>query len=139
PKADVPVVQLSIQSPLGPEHHLRLGRALAHLRAEDVLVMATGSFTHNLRALDRRRLEGPEPQWSVEFGDWIHAALTDGRTADLLAYRTKAPHAVQAHPTDDHFLPLFAGLGAGGEGAKAERLHRSATFGSLRMDTYAFD
>ena len=138
PSADVPVVQLSIQSPLGPEHHLKLGRAVAALRNEDVLVVGTGSFTHNLRALDRRRLDGPEPQWSVEFCDWVHAALTEGRIADLLAYRALAPHAVQAHPTDDHFLPLFAGLGAGGEGAKAEGLHRSATFGSLRMDTYAF-
>jgi 4,5-DOPA dioxygenase extradiol len=138
PQADIPVVQLSIQSPLGPEHHLRLGRALSPLRNEDILVMGTGSFTHNLKALDRGRLDGPEPQWSREFSDWIHTALTEGRTSDLLAYRRLAPHAAQAHPTEDHFLPLFAGLGAGGEGAKPERLHKSTNFGSLRMDTYAF-
>ncbi|HEX3484482.1 MAG TPA: class III extradiol ring-cleavage dioxygenase [Micropepsaceae bacterium] len=138
PQADVPIVQLSIQSPLGPAHHFKLGRALAALRKEDVLVIGTGSFTHNLRALDRRQMDGLEPAWSVAFSDWIHAALTEGRTADLLSYRTLAPHAVQAHPTDDHFLPLFAALGAGGEGAKPERLHKSATFGSLRMDDYAF-
>lgn len=138
PSADIPVVQLSIQSPLGPEHHLRLGRALAALRNEDVLAVGTGSYTHNLRTMTRGQLDAPEPQWCREFSDWIHAGLTEGRTSDLLAYRKLAPHAVQAHPTDEHFLPLFVGLGAGGEGAKAERLHRSTTFGSLRMDAYAF-
>jgi 4,5-DOPA dioxygenase extradiol len=138
PKADIPVVQLSIQSGLGTEHHLKLGRALEPLRREDVLVVGTGSYTHNLRMMDRSRLDGPEPQWSREFADWIHAALMEGRTSDLLAYRGLAPHGAQAHPTEDHFLPLFVGLGAGGEAAKPERLHRSATFGSLRMDAYAF-
>ena len=138
PAADIPVVQLSIQSTLGPEHHFKLGRALSALRHEDVLVVGTGSFTHNLRSMARGLLEAPEPPWTHEFSDWIHAALTEGRVSDLLAYRRLAPHAVQAHPTDEHFLPLFAGFGAGGEGAKAERLHKSATFGTLRMDAYAF-
>jgi 4,5-DOPA dioxygenase extradiol len=138
PGADIPVVQLSIQSALGPEHHYRLGRALAALRTEDVLVAGTGSFTHNLRTMARGQLDAPEPAWSREFSDWIDAGLTEGRISDLLAYRRLAPHAAQAHPTDEHFLPLFVGLGAGGEGAKAERLHRSTTFGSLRMDAYAF-
>jgi 4,5-DOPA dioxygenase extradiol len=138
PSADIPVVQLSIQSRLGPEHHLRLGRAVAALRNEDVLVIGTGSYTHNLRTMVRGQLAAAEPQWCREFSDWIHASLIEGRIADLLAYRRLAPHAVQAHPTEDHFLPLFTGLGAGGEGTTAERLHKSTTFGSLRMDAYAF-
>jgi 4,5-DOPA dioxygenase extradiol len=138
PSADIPVVQLSIQSALGPEHHLKLGRALAALRSEDVLIAATGSFTHNLRSMARGQLAAPEPAWTSEFCDWIHAALSEGRISDLLAYRGSAPHAVQAHPSEEHFLPLFVGLGAGGEGTKATRLHRSTTFGSLRMDAYAF-
>jgi 4,5-DOPA dioxygenase extradiol len=138
PNADIPVVQLSIQTPLGPEHHVRLGEALAPLRAEDVLIIGSGSFTHNLRAMDRGRLNGPEAAWSREFSDWIHAGLNEGRLADLVAYRSLAPHGAQAHPTEDHFMPLFVALGAGGADAKAERLHESATFGSLRMDAYAF-
>ena len=138
PDADLQVVQLSIQTPLGPEHHLKLGRALAPLRGQDVLIAATGSFTHNLRAMDRSRLDAPEPAWSQQFSEWIHTALIQRRTKDLLAYRRLAPNAVQAHPREEHFLPLFAGLGAGGEGAKPERLHKSTTFGSLRMDCYAF-
>jgi 4,5-DOPA dioxygenase extradiol len=136
--ADVPVVQLSIQTALGPEHHVRLGQALAPLRAENVLVLGSGGFTHNLRSLDWSGIDAPEPSWTAEFSDWVHAALLEGRTADLLAYRTRAPHGARAHPSEDHFLPLFVALGAGGEGATRKRLHKSTTYGGLRMDAYAF-
>jgi 4,5-DOPA dioxygenase extradiol len=139
PRADIPVAQLSIQSPLGPAHHVRLGRALTALRNEDVLVLASGSFTHNLRTMSRGRLDAPEPAWSQEFSDWVHRALVEGRTGDLVAYRRLAPHAAVAHPEDDHFMPLFVALGAGGDAPKAARLHRSTTYGSLRMDAYAFE
>lgn len=138
PEADVPVVQLSVQSELGPEHHLKLGAALAHLRGEDVLVLGTGGFVHNLRNLNRSRIDAPEPPWVREFSDWVHAALTQGRTADLVQYLKLAPHAAMAHPEEEHFLPLFVALGAGGAKAKAKRLHQSTTFGTLRMDAYAF-
>ena len=100
PSADIPVVQLSIQSRLGPEHHLRLGRAVAALRNEDVLVIGTGSYTHNLSTMARGQLAAAEPQWCREFSDWIHGGLIEGRISDLLAYRRLAPHAVQAHPTE---------------------------------------
>ncbi len=138
PEADVPVVQLSVQSPLGPEHHMKLGGALAPLRGEDVLVLGTGGFVHNLRNLNRSRIDAPEPPWVREFSDWVHAALTQGRTADLVNYLKLAPHAGMAHPEEEHFLPLFVALGAGGAKAKAKRLHQSTTFGTLRMDSYAF-
>lgn len=138
PEADVPVVQLSVQSALGPDHHVKLGAALARLRGEDVLVLGTGGFVHNLRPLNRSRIEAPEPPWVREFSDWVHAALTQGRTADLVRYLKLAPHAAMAHPEEEHFLPLFVALGAGGPTAKAKRLHQSTTFGTLRMDAYAF-
>lgn len=138
PEADVPVVQLSVQCDLGPDHHVKLGRALAPLRSEEVLVLGTGGFVHNLRTMDRGRLDGPEPPWVREFSDWVHAALSEGRTADLTQYLKLAPHAAMAHPEEEHFLPLFVALGAGGPTAKAKRLHQSTTFGSLRMDAYAF-
>jgi 4,5-DOPA dioxygenase extradiol len=138
PDADIPVVQLSLQPHLGPAHHLKLGRALAPLSAEGILVMGSGSFTHNLRTMARGRLDAPEPEWSRAFSSWVHAALRDGRTGDLVRYRELAPGAVIAHPTDEHFLPLFVAMGAGGEGAEVRRLHASTTFGSLRMDAYAF-
>jgi 4,5-DOPA dioxygenase extradiol len=137
PKHDIPVVQLSIQSRLGPAHHLQLGRAISGLR-DNCLILCTGSFTHNLRLLDRSGLNAPEAPWVRDFSEWIHAALVEQRTEDLINYRRLAPFAVQAHPDDDHFMPLFVARGAGGDGASVHRLHSSTTFGTLRMDAYAF-
>lgn len=137
PAHDIPVVQLSIQSRLGPAHHLQLGLAISSLR-DNCLILCTGSFTHNLRLLNRSGLNAPEPPWVHDFSAWIHAALLEQRSEDLVNYRRLAPFAVQAHPDDDHFMPLFVAVGAGGNGASARRLHSSTTFGTLRMDAYAF-
>ena len=138
PAADVPVVQLSLLDGAGPDAHLRLGAALRPLREAGVLVMGSGGFTHNLRDLDWRNPQAPEAGWVTEFCDWMHAALTEGRADDLLAYRSRCPHGVRSHPTEDHILPLFVALGAGGPEARAERLHASRQFGALRLDAYAF-
>jgi 4,5-DOPA dioxygenase extradiol len=136
PDADIPVVQLSVQSRKGAAHHIALGRAIARLRNDNVLVMGSGGFVHNLR---RVSFQGSlEPDWSVEFADWMHERLTAGDEMALADYRTLAPHADLAQPSEDHFMPLFVALGAGGEKPKATRLHTSATFGSLRMDAYGF-
>ena len=135
PDADIPVLQLSVQSGSTPAHHIALGRALAPLRDEDVLILGSGGFVHNLRALDRLDMSAPEPAWSAAFGDWLLAALIERRDGDLADYRRLAPEAARAHPTQEHLMPLFVAYGAGGQ---ATRLHRSATFGSLRMDAYSF-
>ena len=137
PEADIPVVQLSVQSYLGPGHHLGLGRALAPLTSEDVLIIGSGSFTHDLSSW-RGHAGQAEPEWVTQFADWFDRALTEGRTPDLLAYRDLAPHAARNHPTEEHLLPLFVALGAAGPGAQAEHLHASNTYGVLRMDAYAF-
>jgi 4,5-DOPA dioxygenase extradiol len=137
PAADIPTIQLSVQSTLSTEHHIMLGRALAPLREDGVLVMGSGGFVHNLRALDRR-LEAPEPEWCSTFAAWVHQALVEGREDDLKNYRKLAPDAVHAHPTEEHFMPLFVACGAGGAKPNVRRLHASVTFGSLRMDAYAF-
>ncbi len=137
PDADIPVLQLSVQTHLGPAHHLAIGRALAPLAAEDVLVLASGSFTHDLSSW-RTQAGKAEPDWVTAFADWFDAALHDHRTKDLLDYRARAPFAVKNHPTDEHLLPLYVALGAGGEGAPVERLHASNTYGILRMDAYRF-
>lgn len=142
PEHDIPVLQLSVQSRLGPGHHVQLGRALAALREQNILIVASGSFTHNLRALQRYNA-GPEPEWVTQFADWMHEAIMAGRTCDLVSYRRLAPYAVENHPTDEHLLPLFVALGAagGGEGIapKATRIHQSTDLGILRMDSYRFD
>ena len=135
PDADVPVLQLSVQTELGPEHHLRVGKALAPLIEDGVLILGSGSFTHDLSS---GRLGKEEPDWVSSFAEWMHAALVEGRTGDLLDYRAKAPFAARNHPTEEHLLPLFVALGAGGQGATAERIHSSVEHGVLRMDAYRF-
>lgn len=138
PEADIPVAQISIQSDLGPAHHVRLGEALQPLRDEGVLIMASGGATHNLRELSTQRGNPVPQQWTVEFNEWLARALTEGRTDDLVGYRDRAPHAVRNHPTDEHLIPLFVALGAGGA-KPARRLHSSISSGVISMDAYRFD
>ncbi|MHA1600895.1 MAG: DODA-type extradiol aromatic ring-opening family dioxygenase [Alphaproteobacteria bacterium] len=138
PDADIPVAQISIQTRLGPARQLAVGRALAPLRDEGVLIMGSGTVTHNLAEFRGQALDAPPPDWVTEFADWTHAVLSEGRTDDLLNYRAMAPHADRNHPTEEHFLPLITALGAGGPEARAERVHASTTFGVLAMDAYAF-
>ncbi len=136
PAADVPVFQVSVQSRLGPAHHFQLGRVLAPLRErDDVLVIGSGSFTHNL---SRLRPGGEEPADTTAFADWMDSAIRDRRCCDLLTYRTLAPGAVANHPTEEHLFPLFVAMGVAGREAQAERLHSGGMYGALRMDAYAF-
>ncbi len=137
PDADIPVVQLSVQSQLGPGHHLEVGRAIAPLAREGVLIIASGSYTHDLSSW-RGQAGMAEPEWVTDFADWFDEALTGGHACDLLAYRRLAPNAQRNHPTEEHILPLFVALGAAGADVAAERLHSSNTYGVLRMDAYAF-
>ena len=138
PQADIPVLQLSVQPHLGPLHHLRVGRALAPLRRQGVLIIGSGSLTHDLSEFRGHGPNDPAPDWVNAFADWFHSALTTDRTEDLLDYRRQAPFAVKNHPSEEHLLPLYAALGAAGESTRAERLHASATYSILRMDVYAF-
>jgi 4,5-DOPA dioxygenase extradiol len=139
PKADIPVVQLSIQSALGPSHHFKLGRAIGTLRATGVLIVGSGSYTHNLSEFfhaDARKVE--EPEWVSAFSDWFDKALMENRTDDLLNYRQIAPDAERNHPTEEHLLPIFVALGASGDPHETLRLHSSSDRGILRLDAYAF-
>ena len=136
PQADLPVVQVSIQPQDGPEGALRLGRALAPLRGEDVLIAASGALTHGLPDFDPRRADAPLPH-VVAFTEWARQAIAAGDLEALLDYRARAPGAVRNHPEEEHLLPLYVAIGAGGlEGA--ERLHDSYTHGILAMDVYRF-
>lgn len=138
PDADIPVVQLSVQTRLGPEHHYRLGQLLAPLRSEGVLIVGSGSFTHDLSSFRASggRIDAPELDWVNAFAEWMSAALQEDRIDDLLHYRSRAPHAARNHPTEEHLLPLYVALGAGA--GPARQLHSSTTYGILRMDAFAF-
>jgi 4,5-DOPA dioxygenase extradiol len=136
PDADIPVVQLSLQTPLGPRHHLRLGEALRPLRSEGVLLLASGGASHNLRELQRDGGNNPPPAWVSEFGEWLAQRTQAGDVDELLDYRMRAPHAARNHPTEEHFLPFFVALGS--RSSSAKRVHSSTTFGALAMDAYEF-
>jgi 4,5-DOPA dioxygenase extradiol len=138
PEADIPVVQISIQAHLGPAHHLQVGRALASLRQEGVLIVGSGSFTHDLSRFRGQALGAAEPPDVASFAGWMAQALAESRVCDLLMYRGRAPFAVENHPSEEHILPLFVALGAAGPTPRVEPLHRSTTYGILRMDAYAF-
>src|SRR3546814_3110771 len=141
PDADVPVVQLSIASHASPEWHYALGQALVPLRDEGVLIVGSGSITHNLRALFSARLpiDAPAPAWVSDFTGWVAERMAAGAVDDVLHSVERAPHGRDNHPTPDHILPLFVAMGAGGAPFEATRLHHSVTYGLLAMDVYAFD
>lgn len=139
PGADIPVAQLSIQPEKDPAWHIALGRALRPLRGQGVLVIGSGSISHNLRATFRHPQNEPAPEWVTEFCDWIGAKIKAGDLEALSAYRARAPHAAQNHPTDEHLLPLFAALGAADRIDSAVRINRVMTHGMLAMDAWLFD
>ena len=140
PDADIPVLQLSVQPKADPAHHLAVGRALAPLRDENILIIGSGSFTHNLGEVFTPRgmaaADAPAKDWMNEFRDWMDERLKAGATDDLVHYRTRAPQAVRNHPTDEHLLPLYVAIGAGG--APVERVHYSHQYGALALDAYRF-
>ncbi|MEU3303357.1 MULTISPECIES: dioxygenase family protein [unclassified Streptomyces] len=109
PGADIPVLQVSMPT-LDPQRLLEIGRRLAPLRDEGVLIVGSGFFTHNLAAL--RHTGGTVPGWSAEFDDWGQRALAAADVDALLDFERKAPAGRLAHPRTEHFAPLFVTLGA---------------------------
>lgn len=138
PAADIPILQLAVQPHLDAAHHYAMGLALAPLAADGILVMGSGSATHNLRALDRGRHD-TVAEWAQRFDDWLVAAVEAGDVVSLLDWKRQAPLARMAHPTDEHFLPLFVAMGAAGDNVSGRTLHRSFTHGALSMSSFAFE
>jgi len=140
PDVDVPVLPLAFPPDWSPARLFALGQALAPLRAEGVLVLASGSITHNLRMVfgaARPPADAPEVPQSAAFRDWFAARSAAADWPALLDYRAQAPHAALMHPSDEHLLPWYVAAGAGHEGP-ALRVHDSLTYGCLGMDAYAF-
>jgi 4,5-DOPA dioxygenase extradiol len=111
PLGDVPVLQLSMPTH-DPDRLLEIGGRLRALREEGVLVIGSGFMTHGIRSITRQMLTGAVPAWSSDFDAWAAEALARGDVAELAAFRTRAPGMPDAHPTPDHYLPLFITLGA---------------------------
>jgi 4,5-DOPA dioxygenase extradiol len=135
PKADVPVVQVAVQTALGTRHHVEVGRALAPLAQEGVLIIGSGHMTHNLRD----RGNGGIAAYAKNFQDWVKQRIDAHALDELADYRRLSPDGVRAHPTDEHFMPLFFALGAAPANYKPERLYDGIETGALAMDAYRFD
>ncbi|MGC5701094.1 dioxygenase [Pseudomonas sp. NFXW11] len=135
PQADIPVVQLSLPSRQGPALQTRIGQALASLRDQGVLLIGSGSITHNLRELDWHAGPDSVEPWAQAFRDWMIDKLAANDQEALHHYRQLAPHAVRSHPSDEHLLPLYFARGAGGDFSLA---HQGFTLGALGMDIYRF-
>jgi 4,5-DOPA dioxygenase extradiol len=141
PKADVPIVPLSlVPSEAAPAMHWAIGQALAPLTRQGVLILGTGSLTHNLSlALGGGRIEDrTETAECAAFRDWVWQRTQARDWSALLEYRQQAPHAALMHPTDEHWLPFYVPAGAGGRHAAPVRIHAGVTYGCLAMDAYAF-
>lgn len=138
PDAIVPVVQLSVQPQLSLSHHLAVGRALEPLRHQNVLILGSGSATHNLRAMSNEPNNTLVPDWVTEFERWLVNAVMGGQIDSLLNYPELAPWVERNHPTTEHLLPLFVALGAGGADPKPTHLHSSYTYSALSMTAFSF-
>ncbi len=138
PEAKTPVTQLTVQTRDGPAAHLELGRALAPLRAEGVLILGSGGAVHNLA--EWREGDAGIPDWAQAFDDWLVARIEAGAVDELVGYRSGLPEGERAHPTEEHFLPLFVALGAGttADEGSGRVLHRSFGPGGLSMSAFAF-
>ncbi len=141
PDADVPVLPFGWPPNASPKDLMRLGAALAPLAQQGVLVMGSGSITHNLQRVfsgGRMVVDQPITPESAAFRNWFAERSAARDWSALQAYRSQAPHAVLMHPTDEHLLPWFVAAGAGGNENAPVRIHASQTFGDLGMDSYVF-
>ena len=137
PGADVPVLQVSMPRSLTPQDAVRLGRTLAPLADEGVLLVGSGSITHNLYEF-RQEVGAEGARYAYEFVDWARQAVTQHDERALVEYLRDAPHAQRAHPTPDHYLPLPFAFGAAAPDAPVQVIDGGMTYGTLAMDAYLF-
>lgn len=142
PRADVPVLPLAWNPQHSPREQFTLGAWLAPLARQGVLVMGTGSITHNLRRVFAHgrstKVDAQEIEESAAFRQWMHERSAALDWNALFAYRAQAPFAQDMHPTDEHLLPWFVAAGAGGRETAPRRIHAGVTYGCLGMDAYEF-
>ncbi len=136
PDAQVPVFQVSMPHTLTTAQALALGQALAPLREQGVMIMASGSMTHNL--YEYRQGNVPAADYAVEFTQWIRQAVNQNDAQSLVDYARLAPHAQRAHPTDEHYLPLLVAMGAHAADEAYQLIDGGITNGILSMESYAW-
>lgn len=135
PEATLPVFQVSLPRNLDTAGALRLGQALAPLRERGVLVVGSGSLTHNLYEF-RQHIR--DPQYAQDFADWVRDTVQARDLDALVDYRRRAPHAERAHPTEEHYLPLLVALGASTDAEASRWIEGGMTYDVLSMDSFGF-
>jgi 4,5-DOPA dioxygenase extradiol len=139
PRANLPVIQLSLQTEASMAHHMAVGAALAPLRREGLLIMGSGGAVHNLDELGPGGDEAPPKPFALAFDAWLEAAVAAGDLNALMGYRRQAPSAERSHPyPGEHFLPLLVAAGAA-EGRPGRLLHRSFLYETLSMAAYRWE
>ena len=136
PEADTPTVEISLPTSLAPEALYRMGAALAPLCREGVLILGSGGIVHNLARLDWRHRDRPAEPWAAAFDLWFQSRLEARSTSELFRY-AGAPHAALAVPTNEHFVPVFAALGAAQDGFRVEPIFEGFQYGTLSMRSFA--
>lgn len=136
PDADIPVIQVSLPYDTDEAKAFALGQALAPLGQEGVLVIGSGSLTHNLYEFRSGEVEAAS--YAQEFSAWVRQAVLDGDTARLLQTLAAAPHAARAHPTTEHFLPLLVAAGSASTASLVTVLDGGIRHGVLAMESYVF-
>jgi 4,5-DOPA dioxygenase extradiol len=136
PLAEIPVVQVALPAAL-PADLARLGAALAPLRDEGVLLLASGGAVHNLGEIDFGDKDGKARGWAAEFDAWVGARVAALDLPALVRWRAEAPHADRAHPTTEHFDPLLVAVGARLPGDAPAVVHEGFAYGTLSMRSFA--
>jgi len=137
PDASIPVVQIAVEPAHDAAYHFQLGRTLRVLRDEGILIMGSGSLSHNLGEVFRGSY-AETPEWVSSFCKWLYTCLDTGDTEQLLAWKEYAPHALRNHPTDEHFLPFFFALGAAMMPLQYTTAHQEMRFDVLATDMITF-
>jgi 4,5-DOPA dioxygenase extradiol len=139
PQADIPVVQLSIQTEEKARYHYRLGKALRPLAGEGVLIMGSGGAVHNLEEMCSDPTAPPLP-YAAAFDLWLEEALAHGRIASVLDYGKRGPDPRQAHPYPaEHFVPLLVCVGTAGKEVRGRKLHHGFLYGTLSMAAFRWE
>jgi 4,5-DOPA dioxygenase extradiol len=138
PQANIPIVQISINSRVGAEKNYQYGQLLAALKHDNILILGSGGISHNLGEIFRQPKTPNGVDMMNQFTKWVEEKLANNDTQSLLNYLQLAPFAKFNHPTQEHFLPLIAVLGAS-EASVAKKIHQDVEYELLALDAYSFN
>lgn len=140
PEVDIPVISMSVNRLLKPEDQYKIGKSLAELRANDILIIGSGGTVHNLGAVRMNEDNGQVDEWALEFDEWLEKSLNNWDLDSLFKYNSAAPSAKLAVPPNgnEHFIPIFYAMGAADNDRKATLVHRDFRYGNLSQSIWKF-